>query len=278
MLTTDPVAAHLAWLRMRGLSPRTVYDRSCALARMRAALPVPLLDATPADLAAWRAALVLSDQAVACYTSHARSFYAWALDEGLVSVNPAVGLPVPRRGRRLPRPVAEDDLLTALASAPDRVRPWLVLAAWCGLRAKEIAYLRREDVLDHARPPVLLVTEQAAKGGRERMVPMPPFVVAELRAARLPLAGYVFPRADGRPGPNQPWLVSRLACDALHSAGVPATLHQLRHRYGTQIYAATRDIRVTQELLGHQSVSTTAGYAAYDRGGAAGAAESLPCP
>ena len=52
----------------------------------------------------------------------------------------------------------------ALQLAPPRIRPWLVLAAWCGLRAKEIALLRAESVMTSARPPVLLVTAEATQG------------------------------------------------------------------------------------------------------------------
>jgi len=279
MPAADPVSAHLAHLRMQGRRETTIYDRTRALARMRTALPVPLLAATETDLAAWRASLApLSDYAIASYVGHAQCFYAWAVGEGLIKSSPAVRLPVPRRGRRIPRPVAEKDLMLALASAPPRVRPWLVLAGWAGLRAREIAYLRREDILDHARPPVLMVSEQAAKGGRERMIPLSAFVLAELAAARLPLSGWAFPRRDGQPGPNAPWMVSRLANEALHEAGVAATLHQLRHRFGTMTYRASHDLRAVQELLGHASPATSAGYAAWDRAEAAAAVESLPCP
>jgi integrase/recombinase XerC len=49
----------------------------------------------------------------------------------------------------------------------------------------------------------------------------------------------------------------------LAGLGIDATGHQLRHWFGTGIYAATHDIRLTQELLGHQSPNTTAGYVAW---------------
>ena len=49
------LAAHLEALRLRGHTPGTNYARRRALARMAAAIPVPLLEATGADLRAWRA-------------------------------------------------------------------------------------------------------------------------------------------------------------------------------------------------------------------------------
>jgi integrase len=272
------VAAHLDHLRLRGLAATTIGERRRALARMAAILPVPLLQATEADLLAWRAGLHLGDYALNSYAAHARGFYSWAVAEGLAAANPAAGLPVPRRPKQLPRPISEKELLAALDAAPPRVRPWLVLAGWAALRAREIAFLRREDILDCTEPPVLLVTEQAGKGRRERMVPLSAFVLAELAAARLPALGWAFPRADGRAGPNAPWLISKLAGEALHAAGTAATLHMLRHRMLTCLYKQTHDLRLVQEIAGHASTQTTAGYAAYDQQTAFTAIEAIPVP
>jgi integrase/recombinase XerC len=274
----DSLAEHLDWMRQRGLAASTVYQRRRILTRLAAALPVPLLEATPGMLAGWRAGLAVGDEACAHYVGGAREFYRWAIGEDRIKTSPAAGLPVPRPGRRLPRPIAEDDLFTALAGAPARVRPWLVLAAWAGLRAKEIAYLRRQHVLDTARPPALLIVSEATKGRGERIIPMSAFVLAELAAAGLPRAGWMFARGDGAPGPNAPWTVSGLANRHLHACGSAATLHQCRHRFGTMAYRHRRDLRVVQELLGHSSPQTTAGYAAYDRADAAAAVEALPVP
>jgi integrase len=302
------LAEHAEWLRQRGCSKRTIYDRRRAVTRLAAWLdaggppgiqshpeargsrggPGPaddhaagassVLNATPADLAAWRAGLTVGDRAVVGYCGHVREFYAHALARGLIAVNPAVGLPLPSLPRGIPRPVSEEDLGRALAAADARVRPWLVLAGWAGLRAKEIALLRRDRVLDTAAPPVLLIARDATKGRHERIVPASGFVLAELRLAGLPASGWVFPRHDGKRGPNAPWLVSQRANLALRDTGSAATLHQLRHRFLTMVYRETHDLRLTQDLAGHASPSTTAGYAAFDRSEAAAAVESLPAP
>ena len=238
-----------------------------------------LLHATAADLAAWRESLALGPGATVNYVSHVRNFYAFCISQGLRSDNPADGLPVPRLRKGIPRPIPEAELMRALGYATPRVRPWLVLAAWAGFRAREIAFLKRDCVLEGAQPPVLLVAADAAKGRRERLVPMSAFVFAELRAAGLPSSGYVFRRHDGRRGPNAPWLISHLANRALRESGTAATLHQLRHRYGTQLYrASAHDLRLTQDMLGHASPATTSIYAAWDRAGAAAAVDALPVP
>jgi integrase/recombinase XerC len=272
------VSLHLDHMRQRGLSEGTIAARRRVLTRLAAALPVPLTEATPAQLAAWRAGLNVAPGTVIAYLAHVREFYAFTHTRGWTAVNPAADIPVPREGRHLPRPIAEDDLMHALTAAPPRVRPWLVLAGWAGLRAKEIAYLRRENVLDAAQPPLLLIAAAATKGRGERIVPMSGFVLTELRAAGLPVRGFMFARHDGRPGPNAPWLVSQLAGEHLRSCGVEASLHQLRHRFLTMAYRSSHDLRVVQELAGHANPSTTAGYAAYDRESAVAAVESIPVP
>lgn len=272
------VLDHVADMELRGHTEGTIYARRRALHRMRLALPVPLLEATADQLMAWRANLTVGPDATVAYVSHARSFYGWAVSAGLLEHNPALALPVPKVGRRLPRPIPEANLMRAIAGAPDRIRPWLVLAAWCGLRAKEIAYLRRENVMETADPPLLLVAADATKGRRERTVPLCAFALAELERHGLPGRGWIFRRGDDLPGPNKPWIISNLANGYLHESGIPESIHQLRHRFGTETYRATRDLRAVQELLGHASPNATAGYAAYSRETAIAAVHALAVP
>ncbi len=275
----EVLAAHLAHLRLLGRSERTVYDRERAVIRLAAWLrPVPVLAATAADLGAWRASLTVGDQAVVVYCAHVAGFYAFAVTRGIIDSNPAGALPVPSPPRGVPRPVSEEDLAAALACASPRVRPWLVLAGWAGMRAKEIALLKRDCVLDTAASPAILIARNATKGRRERLIPASRFVLGELRLAGLPKSGYVFPRHDGRSGPNTPSLISGLAAVALREAGSAATLHMCRHRFLTMVYRETRDIRLVQELAGHASPATTAMYTKLDQASSAAAVEMLPFP
>ncbi len=273
----EVLAAHLEWVQLRGLSVSTIRRRRVVMGWVAASLPGGLLEASAADLKAWRAALSVAPDAVSVYVSHVRQFYAWAAAEGFLAGSPAVSIPAPSRPRRLPRPIAEQRLAVAVATAPPRIRPWLVLAGWAGLRAKEIALLRRENVLDTWAPPVLLIADGATKGHAERLVPMSAFVLGELRP-HLPRRGWVFRRQDGRPGPNTAAVVSHLVNDYLHGCGIPETLHQLRHRFATQAQLACHDLRVVQELLGHATPVSTAGYAAYDAAAAAAAVDAIPSP
>ena len=274
-----PVERHLHHLALLNLSPNTIYARRRALVRLSLSLaPTPILEATSADLDAWRDSIRrLSPDGVSNVVTHVRQFYSWAGERGLIGENPARHLPVPRRPRRLPRPVPEEDLSAILAAAPPRVRPWLVLAGWAGLRAREIALLRRECVLDRADPPALLIAADATKGRSERLVPLSAGVLAELVPV-LPAKGWVFRRFDGQPGPTEPHTVSHLANAAIREAGMSWTLHQLRHRFGTATYHESHDLRLVQELMGHRDPATTAGYADYDRASAVRTVGRLPWP
>lgn len=271
--------AHLLSLQLAGYSENTVYGRRRALARMCSAISVPLLQAGHDDLMAWRITLEgKSAQTISSYVSHAREFYRWAAGEGLCAGNPAVRIPAPRVPRLLPRPIGEQEILAAVAAAPPRVRIMLVLAGWAGLRACEIAGLRRASILDTAQPPVLIIAADATKGSRERIVPLSPFVLEELRRGWL-RRGYIIRRRDGQPGPLLAATVSKHCNDHLHDCGIPETLHQLRHRFATMIYRqAHHDLRLVQELMGHASPSTTAGYAAFVQEEAAAAVAALPIP
>ena len=137
---------HLEWLRLRGRAATTIYDRGRVLVRLGAALPVPVLDAADPvsdpggeHLKAWRAGLTVSAKSIGTYVMHISNFYDWSVAEGIITANPAKGLPVPQPPRYLPRPIAEDDLMRALAMASPRVRPYLICAGWLGMRACEVA-------------------------------------------------------------------------------------------------------------------------------------------
>lgn len=255
----DPIEGYLAHLRLRNLRPSTIEQRRRALHRLARTLGHPALYTTERQLARWYDGLNIAPEGRATELSHVRSFYQWALSEELIDVDPSRRLIRPRLQRRIPRPISERDLARALDLAPERIRPWLYLAAYEGLRACEIANLRREDILDTADPPMIVITE--GKGGKQRIIPLSPMVLEAL--APMPSRGWVFLRCDGKPGPNAPWLVSQAANRVLHKVNAHATLHTLRHRFATRIYHATKDLRLTQELLGHASPTTTAAYAAH---------------
>lgn len=252
------VAKHLDWMRVRNLSPLTITARRCILTRLGACLDGRgLLYATTGDLSHWQAtrSRTLAPATHRTELSHVRAFYAWVVAEHYRTDSPAAHLPIPRAPRRLPRPIPDTKLAAALADCDEQMRLVLSLAAFAGLRAMEIAGLDWAEVdLDTA---VLHVT--SGKGGRSRRVPLAPALVALMGGQQQ--SGPVIRRLDGGRGHCSPNAVTKRANAHLHACGASETLHQLRHRFATATYAACRDIRAVQEMLGHSSPTTTAVYA-----------------
>lgn len=264
--------------RRRGVMGSSVAKRDGQLALFEQWLkPRGLLAATPDDVEGFldsrrgRGGGPLADRSRYGWISHLHAFYTWAQRAGMASTDPTVTIDRPRLRQNLPRPISEQDLEVVMtAAAGDHVLvAWLTLMAWAGLRCAEVAGLAREDVLDHEA-----LLRVLGKGQKERLVPMHPSIYGRLRSAGMPRTGPVFARPDGRP-----WTageVSRITNRHISRAGVDATPHQLRHRFGTRTYAACRDIRVVAELMGHSSILTTQGYVAWSRTEARAAVVALP--
>lgn len=258
---------HLRHLRRRNLRPSTIEQRRRSLERL--GRRYDLARVTTEEIEDWLDDRDLSPEGRATEISHLRGFYRWAVAEGRLDRDPTLKLVRPKIARRLPRPIPEGDLSMAVELAPWPIRAMLMLAAFAGLRAIEIAGLRGEHVmLDQG---VILVAE--GKGGGMSSVPIPPALVPVLRD--LPREGPCFRLKDGRQ--TQAHNVSHWCNDYLHGLGISHTLHSLRHRYGTQVYVATgRDLRATQELLRHATPVSSAIYTWVDPGHLAESVARLP--
>ncbi len=254
----DLIAQYIRYCEARNLRPTYVYHQRLALGRLVKHLDGPLLDVTTEVLAAYVESRDLGAAARATEIAYLRGFYTWALDEGLVTDSPARKLVRPRQPQRLPRPMPDGDVKRALAEAPCKVAPILNLAVYAGLRACEIAQLRTDDITDS--PAMIRIRE--SKGGGESAVPVAPLLADVLARCPLPTTGYLFPGRDG--GHLSRSRICQIANGYLRALGIAHTLHTLRHAYGTAIYRATRDLRVTQELMRHRSIQSTVGYTKLD--------------
>ena len=203
-----------------------------------------------------------------------RSFLRHLEKTGLINAAAAGAIRAPKQGKSLPKPLSATDAL-ALTEAGSQLdeEPWIAarnaavlgLLYGCGLRISEALALTAGDLA--ADPKVIRVT---GKGGKTRIVPMLPAVREGIDRYRA-LSPYSPPVDEplfrgARGGPLQPAIVQR-AMRAMRSAlGLPdhATPHALRHSFATHLLAGGGDLRSIQELLGHQSLSTTQVYTGVD--------------
>lgn len=271
--------AHLAYMRFRNYSPGTIQQRRLTLARLQRFTRKAPDRVTTEDLLAFRSRLTRAGQPLAqasqaAELSHIAAYFEWLVLEGHTDIDPTRRVPRPKLPRRLPHPMPEHDLRRAVDTADElRVRPWLLLAAFAGLRACECAPLRSDDLWWHSDPPLIII--RRAKGGDEEAVPLSPLLEPHLRL--LPSRGYLFPYRDGKLGPVKPHTVSQLSNQHLHSLGIWLTFHSLRHRFGTQaLRISGGDLRQVQELMRHKSIQSTVGYTAIVQERAAGIVSALP--
>lgn len=235
------------WLIASGARPGTVRLRRYQVGHMAEAfLNRSPWSLTTRDLAGWLATQDWSPETRKSFRSALRSFYGWAAASGRTKHDPAAGLPAVRTFVPPPKPVPDDVLEHALATADDRTRLILLLAALAGLRCFEIAGLCWDDIGECG-------IRVRGKGGKIRVVPLHPRLAAELDCADH--AGrFVFP---GHAGPLTAGHVGVLARRAL---GPGWSAHTLRHRFGTRAYAGTHDLLAVQALLGHADPATTKRY------------------
>jgi integrase/recombinase XerC len=239
--------------RHRGLAERTLRARHYVLNSFVNESGTDLLAASRDDIERWLASRRIGPQARYTYLAHLRAYYRWAMLEEFLQVDPTAKIPNPKLPKRLPRPIASHALRDALQAAGPMMRCWLYLGAYEGLRCHEIAALRRSDVLDHLDPPLLLVN---GKGAKQRLVPLHPLVRGMLPMSR----GYLFHRG-GMPYTAEQ--VSSAFGRFFRQHDIDSTAHQLRHWFGTSVFRVSKDIRLTQELMGHSSPVATAGYVAF---------------
>ena len=201
-----------------------------------------------------------------------KGFYRFAFGEGLIGIDVAAHLDLPRMPRLLPETLTAAETERLLGAPPpdallDRALLELLYAA--GLRVSEALRLDLEDIsLDGAFVRVI------GKGDRERLVPVGEVAIEAIRAwlagprTTLVAAHHVAPIRGGplflgttgrRLARQQAWAIVKRAAAA---AGLPGRVspHTLRHSFATHLLEGGADLRIVQELLGHASISTTQLY------------------
>ena len=201
----------------------------------------------------------------------AKGFFSWMTSHGLIALDPASGIVLPKAEHRLPEATLSAEEADTVLSGPDvttalglRDRAVMEVFYSTAIRRAELIALKLWDI-DHERGTVFV---RQGKGGRDRYTPIGPRALSwvdrylELVRPRLVVGktDTLFLSASG--APLCPDWLSRTVT-AYISAGAPkkpGSCHMFRHTAATLMLEGGADIRYVGEMLGHAKLETTAIY------------------
>jgi tyrosine recombinase XerC len=205
-----------------------------------------------------------------------RSFFRFAVKNNWVAENPARVVATPKQELRVPSFLTEEEMADFLdmpaSGKPLELRDQaaLELLYATGIRVSELVGINVEDV--HLGERLVRVR---GKGKKERIVPFGTIAQGRLRAYLEGRAGLAGDRLDedalflnykGRRITTRS--VERLVDKYIRRTAVRRKIspHSLRHSFASHLLGRGADLRVIQELLGHESLATTQKYTHLDLG------------
>lgn len=248
------------------------------LLRYLTAAGIPPEQAKLADLENFAAGLHdigITPRSQARILSGVKSFYKFLLLDGRIDSLPTELLPMPQIGEHLPEVLSVEEIDSIIAAADlheqegQRNRTIIEMLYSCGLRVSELCELRLSDIF--RAEGFVRVT---GKGRKQRLVPISDRALRELslweedRANINIRPGYEdyvflsFTRGRKLSRITVFYIVRLLAA----RAGIRKEIspHTFRHSFATHLLEGGANLRAIQEMLGHQSISTTEIYTHLD--------------
>ncbi len=219
----------------------------------------------------WIAELGVSKRSQARIISGLRTFFRYLLIEDIVDANPSALLDLPRLEKKLPVVLSLeeiDKILHAIDMSQahaHRNRAIIEILYGCGLRVSELAELKLTSI--YFREEFIKVT---GKGNKERLVPLGTHAAKQLKIyldnerihkpAVKSFENYVFLNQRGKKLTRV--MIFNIIKKYCEKAGIPKNVspHTLRHSFATHLVEGGADLRVVQDLLGHESITTTEIY------------------
>lgn len=224
----------------------------------------------------WIGELGLSASSQARIISGIKAFYKYCLLENISSEDPSVLLEAPKLKRKLPDTLSFEEIDKMIASIdlskPEGTRNKAILEILysCGLRVSELVNLKISQLyLDVGFIKVL------GKGNKERLVPIGKSAEKHLQIylnnvrthAAMKPGNEDFVFLNRRGSRMSRVMVFYIIKNAALNAGIRKTIspHTLRHSFATHLIEGGADLRAVQEMLGHESITTTEIYTHLDR-------------
>lgn len=224
----------------------------------------------------WIAELGMTAASQARIISGIRTFYKYCLLEDIVSVDPTTLLEAPKLKRALPDVLSFEEIEHIIAqidlSTPEGVRNKAILETMysCGLRVSEVISLKLSQLyLDVGFIRVV------GKGNKERLVPIGSSAVKHItiyvknvrvhQPVQKGEEDIVFLNRRGKRLSRV--MIFILIKDLVRQSGISKTIspHTFRHSFATHLVEGGADLRAVQEMLGHESITTTEIYTHLDR-------------
>lgn len=267
---TDLLDVFADFERGKGLASTTVRNRASIIRTF--ARRVDPMDATIRDLRAHLGRDGISAGTRRTERGALLAFFTFLCEDGYREDNPALRLPIARAPKGEPRPFTAQQIDAMLSSgAYKRTRAMILLGYYQGFRVSSIAAVAGTDI-DLLSGTIRTI----GKGHKARTLPLHP-VIRDL-AATMP-TGWWFPARHDGDGHISGHAVTDLITRAKKRAGITdprLTPHSLRHGFGTDLVEEGVDIRVVQELMMHESLSTTQIYTRVSERRKREGIESLP--
>lgn len=224
----------------------------------------------------WVAELGMSDRSQARIISGLRAFYKFCRDEQICRTDPSELLEAPRLKRSLPDTLSFEEIERIIAqidlSTAEGVRNKAILETLysCGLRVTEAVNLKRS----HLYTDIGFV-RVIGKGDKERLVPIGSAAIKHLNIylkevrVHTPVQpgfeDFVFLNRRGRNLTRVMifYIIKELAAKAEIKKSISP--HTFRHSFATHLVEGGADLRAVQEMLGHESITTTEIYTHLDR-------------
>jgi integrase/recombinase XerD len=224
----------------------------------------------------WINELGLSGTSQARIISGIRAFYKYMLIEDLINHDPTQLLDLPRTGRKLPDTLNMEDIEKMIAavdlSKPEggRNRAIIETLYGCGLRVSELTDLQISNL--HFDLGFVKIT---GKGNKERWVPVGSQAMKQINNYLLHIRVHLnikkgnedilFLNRNGKKLSRV--MVFYVVKSLAEKAGIQKTVspHTLRHSFATHLVEGGADLRAVQDMLGHESITTTEIYTHLDR-------------
>lgn len=256
----------------RGLSPNTVKAYTADIEGFYEFLRhrgVTLRDASSSDISDYIISMsdYLSKRSQARLLSSLNSFFDYLVSEGERKDNPSSAVDSPKLGKYLPVVLSVEEVRAILKAAPnERDRAILEVLYGCGLRVSEVCSLKISEVYLKD-----MFVKVMGKGSKERLVPMAPSTASAIM-------DYLSVRPESDAGCEDVLFLNRfgralsrvavfkMVKSVALVAGVDKNLspHTFRHSFATHLVENGADLRVVQEMLGHESILTTEIYTHVD--------------